>query len=371
MTKGGADSLDTGKGVTFIIKPVGAACNLACDYCYFRVHCKSRATRIGDEILGRFISEYLALPQKRFDFVWHGGEPLLAGLDFFKKVIRLQKPHRRKGQKIFNGLQTNATLLNEDWVSFFKENRFHIGVSLDGPRDIHNIHRNYPSGKGSFNDVMKGISLLKGGEVSFAVLVVWAKDSLGHEKEIFEFLVETGIHKFDLLPCVLADGKEPKSSLTPAEFARSMIKMFDLWWQLDNPEVRVRLFESAIRGVLGGKQSVCKFTGACASYCTLDYNGEIYPCDNFVGMPDFVFDNIKKSNLHTVLNGEKRQRFAVQTQNLPADCVKCEWKNICNDGCVYHRYLRRGNLADKSYFCNFRKEFFDHVRKCVSKPERG
>ena len=370
MTKAGVDSLDTGRGITFIIKPVGAACNLACDYCYFRKQ-SSSSTRISEEILEKVTSEYLALPQKRFDFIWHGGEPLLAGLDFFKNAIRLQKSYRREGQKIFNGIQTNATLLDESWVSFFKKNQFHVGVSLDGPKDTHNAHRHYPSGKGSFDNVMRGISLLKESGVSFAILVVWTKESLGHEEEIFEFFVKNGIYKFDLLPCISTDGKGPRSSLTPNEFAKSMIKTFDLWWRLDNPEVRIRLFESVIRGVLGGKQNVCKFTGACASYCTLDYNGDIYPCDKFVGISNFVFGNITKSGLANILNGERRRHFATQVQNLSDDCVKCKWKNVCNGGCTYHRYIPRRNLADKSYFCDFRKGFFSYVQKCVNISERG
>lgn len=360
------------KGVTFIIKPVGAACNLVCDYCYFGVGCRecgrSGNTRISRVVLERFISEYLILSQDRFDFIWHGGESLLAGIDFFKDAVRLQKVYSRNGQNIFNGIQTNATLLNEDWASFFKENHFHVGVSLDGPEYIHNAHRRYPSGEGSFADTMRGIALLREYGVNFATLTVLSKESLGHEGEIFDFFLRNGIYKIDLLPCVAPETMESGKSVgavAPGEFAGSVAKMFDLWWQLDNPEVRVRLFENVLLGFLGSKPHICKFAGTCARQCTLDYNGDVYPCDKFVGMKDFMFGNIAESNLADILDSDARQRFITQVRTFPSDCVNCRWKAICNAGCVYHRYIRRGILADKTYFCSFRRLFFQHVQMRV------
>ena len=200
-------------------------------------------------------------------------------------------------------------------------------------------------------------------EVNFATLTVLSKQSLGHEEEIFDFLLENGIRGIDLLPCVVPGVTESESLITPREFAKSVARIFDLWWQLDDPEVRVRLFENVLLGLLESKPNLCKFAGTCVTQCTLDYNGDIYPCDSFVGTSGFVFGNIAESDLADIVNGEARQRFVTQVQTLPNECLHCKWREGCNGGCTYHRYMRRGNLADKSSFCDFRKRFFPHVQK--------
>lgn len=358
------------RGITFIIKPVGAACNLACDYCYYRSKAsEDNVAVMGEEILSKFVSEYLALPQRKAAFIWHGGEPLLAGQEFFAGALRLQEQYRQNGQKITNRIQTNATLVDEKWAGFLGDHQFQVGISLDGHQAIHDSHRCYPSGKGSFTDVIRAVAFLKEAGAKLGTLIVLTKSSLGHEDEIFQFLVESGIHHFDLRPCALANrlsGGKPDCSISPKEFADSATRTFDLWWELDDPQIHIRLFENVLRGILGGEPGLCEFAGTCTAYFTLDIDGSIYPCDKFAGLTAFRFGNILETPLTEILGSEVYHNFAAQVEAGRSECAGCEWLSICDGGCTYYRYMRRGNLTDHNYFCGFRRLFLQHVKERVN-----
>lgn len=357
------------RGITFIIKPVGDACNLTCDYCYYREGAPEGSVVVMNRaVLSKFISEYLALPQSKAVFIWHGGEPLLAGREFYEEAVHLQRYYQQNGQKIVNRIQTNATLVDGGWANFFKDNQFQVGISLDGPLAIHNDHRRYPSGEGSFASVMEAVSLLKSAGTTFGTLVVLTRSSLGREAEIFQFLVENGVHHFDLRPCALVNRfsrDTPDCSISPREFADSTARIFDLWWELDNPGVHVRLFENILRGILGGEPGLCEFVGACATHFTLDIDGSIYPCDKFAGLGAFRFGNILEAPLAEILASEVYRNFAAQINAANSGCSGCGWLSICGGGCAYYRYMRRGSFTDRNYFCGFRRSFLQHVKERV------
>lgn len=352
----------------FVIKPVGARCNLNCDYCYYRSKGNGEKTVINDSILEEFMRQYLAFPQSTFQFIWHGGEPTLVSIDFFENVISLQQFYG-KGEKISNEIQTNATLIDERWVDFFEKNQFHVGVSIDGPREIHDKYRKDRLGKGSFEKVMRSISLLRRSELQWGALVVLTKTSLGSEERIFEFLVRNGIYNFDLLPIISLDKKMNISEdyfISPEEFYEAIVKIFNLWWELDEPNIHIRLFQEMIQALLAERplRCICKSPG-CVNYLTLDWDGTIYPCEAFVGIEDFNFGNILNSTLNEILTNKRYQNFATKTKEEDLECRYCEWWQICPGRCIFDQYKFGGNVIEKDFLCGFRKVFFPYLEKKI------
>lgn len=352
----------------FVIKPVGARCNLNCDYCYYRSKGNGEKTVINDRILEEFIKQYLAFPQFTFQFIWHGGEPTLAGVDFFENVISLQQFYGR-GKKISNEIQTNATLINEKWIDFFEKNQFHVGVSIDGPQEIHNKYRKDHLGKGSFEKVMRGIFLLRESNLQWGALVVLTEASLGSEERIFEFLVRNRIYNFDLLPIVSPHKKQippDDYSISPGEFYKTIVKIFNLWWKLDEPNIHIRLFQEMIQALLKRRplRCICKSPG-CANYLTLDWDGTIYPCEAFVGIEDFNFGNISNSTLKEILASNRYQNFATKTKGEDLECRYCEWWRICPGRCIFDQYKFGGNLIEKDFLCGVRRMFFPYLEKKI------
>lgn len=355
-----------------LIMKATSNCTLACSYCQYM------SDRTGDnsnlvmsrEILHKSISQLMSLASKNVTFIWHGGEPLLAGKDFFEEAICVQRQYQKGNEKIVNNIQTNATLLNQEWVEFLQRNNFNISVSLDGPNEIHNMHRLYPSGNKSFTSVMQGIRLLIDKNLKFGLLAVLTKDSIKEASQIYNFFVTNGVKSFDFLPCIEVNkytGEMIGSSITSSEFADFMIQVFDLWIEDDNPDIRIRYLDNILTGLLGGKPTLCKFAGTCSNFLTIDCNGDIYPCDNFVGYGELKFGNILDDNLHNILESGKYKDFSANTKTIKPECLNCEWYQICHGGCPYYSYMRGQNFSRENYFCEARKSIFKYVEKRVKR----
>lgn len=352
----------------FVIKPVGAKCNLSCDYCYYKSKDQREKTVMNDKTLEKFVRQYLALPQSTFQFIWHGGEPTLAGIDFFENVISLQVFHGKE-KKISNEIQTNATLLNGKWIDFFEKNQFNVGVSIDGHQEVHDKYRKDHLGKGSFEKVIGSIALLRKSKLQWGALVVLTKASLELEKQIFDFLVKNEIYNVDLLPVVFM-GKKKSSpdeySVSLEEFNRAIVKIFNLWWEMDEPNIRIRLFREMIHALLKEKplRCICNSPG-CANYFTIDHDGTIYPCEAFMGIENFKFGNILNSNLEEILAASRHRNFVARTKKIDSECCCCQWWQICPGRCVFDRYKFGDNLAEKDFLCSFRKMFFPYLKKKI------
>lgn len=282
----------------------------------------------------------------------------------------MQRRLQRKGQKVLNRFQTNATLLDQSWVNFVKQSEFHLGISFDGPERVHDHYRVYPSGKGSFTDVMRTVELLKVTGLNFGVLVVVTKESIGKAKEIHELFVGNGFLRFDFLPCAEIDhdtGQMTAPSVTPSQFADSMIEVFDLWMQDDNPEVSIRYFDNILMGLLGGKPRLCEFAGTCSNFITIDSNGDIYPCDSFIGDGGLKFGNIVDTDSQEIPESEKYKDFVEMVTTVKSECLKCEWYPICKGGCPHYRYMFRQNFFDRNYLCEARKRIFKHIKERVQR----
>lgn len=352
----------------FVIKPVGAKCNLSCDYCYYRSKDKMEKTVMKDSIIEEFMKQYLVFPQSVFQFIWHGGEPTLAGIDFFKNVISIQTFYGEE-KKISNEIQTNAALLDEKWIDFFERNQFHVGVSIDGPQEIHDKYRKDHLGQGSFEKVMRSIALLRKSKLQWGALVVLTKASLESEKQIFDFLVKNEIYNLDLLPVIFM-GKEKsvpdEYSISLEEFNRVIVKIFNLWWEMDEPNIRIRLFREMIQALLKEKPlcCICNSPG-CANYFTIDWDGTIYPCEAFMGIEDFKFGNILDSTLEEILANSRYQNFVARTKEIDSECCHCQWWQICPGRCIFDRYKFGDSLAGKDFLCSFRRMFFPYLKEKI------
>lgn len=356
-----------------LIMKVTSKCTLACSYCQYMADLTDNNSNLimSREILQRSISQLMSLPSRNVTFIWHGGEPLLVGMDFYEEAICLQSQHQKKdAQKIVNNIQTNATLLNQEWINFLQKSNFNISISLDGPSEIHKMHRLSPSGTNSFTHIMQAVKLLMDNKLKFGLLAVVTKNSIKKPKEIYDFFAHNGFKSFDFLPCIEIKkdtGEMIGSSITASEFADFMIQVFDLWIKDDNPDIHIRYFDNVLKGLLGGKPTLCKFAGTCSNFITIACNGDIYPCDNFVGYSALKFGNILNDDLQEVIEGGKHKNFVEKINAIKPECSNCEWYQICRGGCPYYSYMLGQDFSNENYFCEARKSILKHVEKSLKR----
>lgn len=298
----------------------------------------------------RKLVEELARVREGGTFLWHGGEALLAGQEFYEFVIGLQKGLGLTNYR--NDIQTNAVLLTDQWSEFLKDNSFQIGVSIDGPDAIHNELRVFSNGAGSHQQVMRGTERLKDSDVHFGVLVVVTKQSCKYPKEIFNFMLEHGIKSFDFKPCY----GDPRYDVSLLDFAKFMNEIFDMWAELDDPDVHIRILEGFIRNLLGSKASVCSQNGNCKLVVTIDYNGDVYPCDRFIE-PDYKYGNIHETPLDELFESSEGSRsFAKHVDEQRTSCEGCTYRPVCQSGCTQER-----DYWPEEY-CDHRILMIDHIR---------
>jgi len=291
----------------------------------------------------------------------------MQGIDFYKQAVDLQQKFRKPAQKIRNGIETNATLLDEKWSKFFKRARFEVGVSLDGPKKYHDEYRCYADGKGSFNDVMRGISFLKNDEIEFSVIAVVNKKSVLYPEEIFEFFSSDKTFKLvNLVPALgieTGHGFSFEYSVEPASYIDFLIRVFDFWLDSDNPELRILPLESMIRAFMGFSHEDCRFTGDCTKNIVLESNGDIFACNTYSYGDFFKFGNIS-DNIEQVINpehSEKYRNYLRFLKNIKNKCFDCLWYKVCHGGCPGWYYLGNG----KNIFCKDFKRLFAHIQKTL------
>lgn len=361
--------LDGAKQLSAIIK-VTSKCTLACKYCDYmsRLDENNSKKTMGRDVLEKSVSEIMALPLKKVTFIWHGGEPLLAGKRLFEKAIFIQNQNKQERQLVRNNIQTNATLLNEEWVDFLKSNKINVGISIDGPDGIQNSHRPYKSHKGSFESVTQGIRMAKNKGLKASYLAVVTKDNADKASEIYQFFINNDMNSFDFLPCVEFEKKNKELvnlSINPLDYAEFLIEAFDLWMEQDDPKIHIRFFENVLFGLLGGKPTLCKFAGTCSNFITIDCNGDIYPCDKFLGHKELNFGNIMNVDLLSVLENKEFNNFSRNSKKINKKCKSCKWSSVCNGGCTYYRYMMNQSFSDLNYFCEANKKVFRHIEKRV------
>ncbi len=349
------------------LKVVSSNCNLSCCYCYYRNRCRSKSTIMNFKTLESVIKSFLLYTQEdKIHFVWHGGEPLLAGIKFYQRVIEFEAEFNRHGKTVENGIQTNGTLINEQWAEFFAENRFNVGVSIDGPEDIQNTNRPFKGGKGSFKKAMNGLKLLHKNGLYPSVINVITKSSLGRAKDIFNFFVENRINNFHPKPCyeIGKNGKLADFSITPDEYADFLIEVFDIWMNTNNPAIRIRNLYNIIIGLLGGHPKLCEFDGRCQLFITIELDGTVGACDSFP-LKQYCMGNINRDSLSQIINSEGYKRFVSDIQKSKSACGTCEWWRVCHGGCIRYSYSLEKREWQHNVFCESKKRLFSYLDKRI------
>lgn len=352
---------------TLLIKPSGSDCNLDCKYCFY----KDRAPEIGrgrqrmsDDMLERLIKDYMRLRFPVCGFSWQGGEPTLMGLTFYKKVVELQKKYGSNGQTVSNALQTNAILLDDKWCQFLHDNKFLVGISIDGPKEFHDYYRVDHSGCGTFDKVIKAIENCKKYKVEFNTLTLLNDRNVEHPDQLFDFFIENGIRFLQFITCVERDGTTGKIldfSITPAQYGEFLCRIFDRWLDYGPEKLSIRDFDSILSYCVAGKHTICTFEKQCSSYIVVEHNGDVFPCDFFVE-PKWRLGNIFQTPIEKLATGSKKKAFARTKQNLCNKCLVCRNLALCRGGCIKDRaVLNNGRWNQQSYFCQSYKRFFDYA----------
>jgi len=354
-------------GMAVLVKPTSAECNMACRYCFYRdrpvdPYRGIKGRRMGEETLKALVAQHLAMNPDEAIFSWQGGEPLLMGLDFFKRVVEFEMEYGASGQRVGNAVQTNGTLITREWAKFFAENRFLVGLSLDGPKHIHERYRRSPEGRGSFDAVMRAAEILREEGAEFNVLAVVTDYSAERAEEIYGFFVESGFLHLQFIPCVERDpktGRIADYSVSPEKYARFLCRLFDLWFNGGNPEVSIRLFDNLLLRFMGMEAELCELRPQCGSYVVVEFNGDVYPCDFFVRR-EWRLGNIRERPLWEVVRSERMADFCRIKLGPYEECEGCEWNFLCRRGCPRYRFVWRGDFRDRNYLCEAQKRFFEH-----------
>lgn len=372
-------------------KPVGAACNLRCDYCYFLEKKQAgQPARMSDELLERFTEQYIhAQPGQDVLFTWHGGEPLLLGLEYYKKALRYQKPYRRN-YRIDNVLQTNGTQLDDDWCRFFKENNFLIGLSLDGPEHCHDRYRRDTGQKGSFAQVMRGLELLQEHGVEYNILSVVNDYNSRFPLEVYRFFKSIGAQYIQFSPVVeridtgtgMLHGQTIPGSLSttrsanekpvapwsvsPDAYGNFLNVIFDEWVRRDVGSIFVTTFDATLAGYVGAPPTSCIWAETCGHAAALQLNGDLYACDHFV-FPAYRLGNIRTQTITELMLSPRQLLFGNAKRDcLPSTCRQCTYLGLCRGECPKNRFVV---LPDEphpiNYLCAGLKQYFDHTRPAM------
>lgn len=349
-----------------IIKVVGNFCNLRCRYCFYHTQDQTTPNAMDLPLLEKFIRQYLELFSGRVTFIWHGGEPLLAGIDFFVKAIELERRYRHD-HLIENHIQTNGTLIDGDWASFFKEHNFRVGISLDGTRESHDAFRVNASGRGSFDSVIRGIDILRKSGIQPGFIQTLTRQTTNHVEEEIHFFSRIlradrgwGMNVFANVETM--NGEMTDQAMTNAELTRVLMQVIDQWLAQDEAGLRIREVDNFLAGVIGKKATNCTFNGTCTAFFCLEHDGRIFPCDRLSHRNDLRFGSLKDEDLLTILNGPIRMHYASEVNHPHPGCDSCAWQRACHNGCTADRV---GGVGGKYYFCETRKEVFAYLNEKV------
>lgn len=369
-------------------KPIGPICNLDCKYCFYlekeKLYPDKSNWRMPENVLERYIQQYIESQHvPEITFAWQGGEPTLMGVDFFRRVVGYQQEFCG-GKKISNALQTNGTLLDEEWCGFLKENNFLVGLSIDGPREMHDRFRVDKEGKSSFDAVIRGMELLKKHQVDFNNLVVVNRFNSQYPLEVYRFLKEHGSGFMQFIPLVERTGgggemfaeppllpiigeaasSEPVTewSVEPLAYGKFLCAIFDEWVRADVGRVFVQIFDVQLGIWMGMPSALCVFGETCGNALAMEHNGDLYSCDHYV-YPRYKLGNVMDSEMRELVDSLQQRKFgADKRETLPKYCRECEVRFACNGECPKHRFIKTPDGEDGlNYLCAGYKLFLSHI----------
>ena len=371
------------KPLYVMLKPAGAHCNLACKYCYYleknNLYQNTPRHLMSDEMLEQFTREYIeAQTMPQVLFTWHGGEPLMRSIDFYKKALALQKKYAH-GKQIDNVIQTNGTLLTDEWCEFFAKNHWLVGISIDGPQEYHDHYRVTPAGKPSWEKVMQGISLLKKHRVEWNAMAVVNAYNAEHPLEFYHFFRDNGCQYLQFTPIVerltehedgrtlasLADDREiplADASVTPQQWGNFLCTIFDDWVRHDVGKTFVEIFDCTLANWMGVLPGICAYSKECGHAGVMEHNGDVYSCDHFV-FPEYKLGNIRDQSLIDMLYGEKQQAFSrLKHTSLPRQCKECDMEFACHGECPKNRFEKdKYGEPGLNYLCQGYYQYYSHV----------
>lgn len=364
-----------------LVKPAGPDCNLDCDYCFYIGKSQMFAgqkTRMSDEVLEAMIAQLMAQPVPQVSIGWQGGEPTLMGIPFYRKALDLMQ-HYGRGQAVANGLQTNGLLIDRNWARLFRDYHFLIGLSLDGPRHVHDYYRNSRVGRGSWQKAVDAAQRLLDQGVEVNVLTVVNDYSARFPEEIYAFHKAQGLNFMQFIPCVEADAGDSSSlapfSVSAEDYGNFLCKIFDLWLAdfVDGaPTTSIRFFEALLFKYAGFPPTECTLLEECGQTLLIEHNGDVYACDFFVE-PGWRLGNLTETPLPELLNAPRQLEFGSLKTTLPEECNRCEWRTLCRGGCTKDR-LRDPAGAGRNHLCAAYQKFFPyadtHLRTLVNTWKR-
>ncbi len=371
------------KPLYVMLKPISAHCNLACQYCYYlekkNLYNTKTLHQLPDTLLEQFTRDYISaqtMPQVLF--TWHGGEPLLRSIDFYRKALALQQKYA-DGREISNVIQTNGTLLTDEWCEFFAQNHWLVGISIDGPQAYHDHYRRTPSNAPSWEKVMQGIALLKKHNVEWNAMAVVNAYNADHPLEFYHFFKEIGCQYLQFTPIVErlthhADGRTLASlsdspdtplapySVTPQQWGTFLCTIFDEWVRHDVGTIFVELFDCTLANWMGVPPGICAYSPECGHAGVMEYNGDVYSCDHFV-FPEYKLGNLRTHSLIEMLYGEQQQSFSrLKRSSLPRQCKECDMEFACHGECPKNRFtLDKYGSPGLNYLCAGYHRFYTHA----------
>jgi uncharacterized protein len=353
------------------VKPVSARCNLHCSYCYYlekdNLYRSAGLKKMNVEILEKYIIQHInASSEKNIFFSWHGGEPTIAGIDFFRKAVLLQQKYKPEDRNIINGIQTNATLLNNEFCRFLASENFFVGLSIDGPEKLHNKFRISKDKAGTFNKVISGYELLRKYNVPTEILTVINSKNVFFPKEVYSFLRLLQSKFITFIPLVQRDPVSISGvtniSVEPEAFGKFLVSVFDEWSVADIGRIKIQIIEEAARTAFDQEHTLCIFKKTCGGVPVLEYNGDVYSCDHYVNRENLI-GNINSRPLSDMLDSPEQILFGeLKQKTLPEYCMNCEVREMCNGECPKNRFIcTPDGDPGLNYLCSGYKIFFNHI----------
>lgn len=355
--------------VNLLIKPASSNCNLRCGYCFYHDVADKRMTpsygMMTEQMLEILTAKALEAAEESCTFAFQGGEPTLIGLGFYRKLVEWVERYNTKRIKVNYALQTNGLTIDEKWADFLHRNRFLTGLSLDGPRDIHDAMRLDPAGKSTFNRVMDTVSLFNRHKVEYNILCVVNSWVARHANQVYGFFKKNGFQYLQFIPCLDPLGEKPGGyaySLQPERFAHFLKTLFDEWYRdfMNGSRISIRYFDNLIGMMLGYPPEACGMSGICTAYFVIEADGGVYPCDFYV-LDEWYLGNINTSNLEEMYDTEAAKRFIQVSDHVSPECRDCKWHGLCRGGCRRNREPFEDGKPALNYYCRSYRAFFEYA----------
>src|SRR3989344_587112 len=360
--------------IKLLLTPVDSDCNMACGYCYNgsyrKPHTNSSKLMTMDTIYKIFDQIKPLLKGNHLVVIWHGGEPLLAGKDFYIEAIKVQKRAADNKYQITNCIQTNGTLVDESWADLIAELKIGPSASVDGPSVLHNKMRVFYNGESTYVSAMRGYRLFQARDINTGMLIVISKANVQYPELIWNWILEQQIPHFDFLPCIeperFREGN-PLFSLTTNEVAEFSIRLFDLWFNHKDPNIKIRTFRDAIKGQIGGKVNIFSWKAGCLQHVSFDALGNAFPCARYHCYPETKLGNIQQQSFVEIMQSMVTQRVHREISDGQERCKNCKWNPICGSGCPFLKYALYGSWNSPYIHCQSRQALFRHVRDSIFK----